>query len=220
MGSSPPSWPSGARSSSWSLSTTGSLGQVLSPLYTYQHIWPDDVSAVNVAAVPKGDVTASQRMNTSVAVAEVRWGRKRRWRWPRSICPPSTDTRGDQPVSISISQFSISSLKSLDRRSLSLEVFFSELHERLGSSEGQAGGAEVQIAAIGGERRFQKNSKLLLHSIFFHKHGPRNFGLSDPSASGLGYGSPLPPHPGEHKNKMKAKPGRVLWKNIRFIPPS
>ena len=165
-----------------------------------EHIWPDDVSAVNVAAMPKGDVTGSQCMNTSVAVAEVRWGRKRRWRWPRSICPPSTDTRGDQPVSISISQFSISSLKSLDRRSLSLEVFFSELQERLGSSEGQAGGAEVQIAAIGGERRFQKNSKLFLHSIFFTSIDQETFCLWD-------LGAPLLPILESIKTKWKLNQG-------------
>jgi len=45
--------------------------------------------------------------------------------------------------------------------------YASELHERLGSSEGQAGGAEVQIAAIGGERRDEgtKSKSSLLEGL-------------------------------------------------------
>ena len=90
--------------------------------------------------------------------AEVRWSRKRRWRWPQSICPPSMDMLGGRPSTFP-------TLKSCDPKSLSLEVLwseitFSEVDGGRGSSEGQAGGGEVQIAAIGGggELRWEKST--------------------------------------------------------------
>ena len=49
--------------------------------------------------------------------AGVRWSRKRRWRWPQSICPPSTDMLGGPSPPI------FPTLKSSDPKSLSLDQF-------------------------------------------------------------------------------------------------
>ena len=116
--SSPPSWPSGAPSSSWLLSTTGSSGYILADAVTLQ-IWPwySCCKCSILLCRCKSRCCKCTNIFDAFPDAGVRWSRKRRWRWPQSICPPSTDMLGGPSPPI------FPTLKSSDPKSLSLDQF-------------------------------------------------------------------------------------------------
>ena len=167
-----------------------------------EHIWPDDVSAVNVASLPKGDVTASQpvheyiscrcrsavRQKTSMAMATVNLPTVNGYaRWPARF-------NFNFPIFNFISE--ISWWKIAFPWSL-----FQRVAREAGVKWGPSWRSRSSNCCHWRREKVSEEFKTFPAFNFFHKHWPRDL-------LPLGFGSPPPPYFGEHKNKMKVKPGR------------